>query len=213
MSIRMSSPITGFQQCHIRKIPCFNENASPKSPKKRVRIGGDIAFIYPSFQVLNMLKFFIILAFCKTKIITTLKSAGSSCEKNVSAKQYKTQKQARFQGKNEYQKRQGSTGFTQSQGQEKAFSKRRKEVYPLIPLFFKLNQLKSVILSKVFTLSRSEIIRGFGEFENILSSSLKIESGNLSAFLNFSDHNTGFPVKVGFLLSKKKLKNQPGATG
>jgi len=68
-------------------------------------------------------------------------------------------------------------------------------------------------LSKVFTLKRSEIIRGFGVFEEILSSSQKIESGSLSAFLNFSDINTGFPVKVGFLLSKKKLKNLLSVTG
>ncbi len=73
MSIRMSSPITGFQRTHLRKIHSFYENAPQNVTKKRVRIGGENAFIYPSFQVLNMLKFFIILAFCKTKIITTLK--------------------------------------------------------------------------------------------------------------------------------------------
>ena len=61
--------------------------------------------------------------------------------------------------------------------------------------------------SKVYTLARNEIIRGFGIFENLLKNSKKFESGSITGFVNISNDNTGFPVKVGFLLSKKKLKN------
>jgi hypothetical protein len=67
-------------------------------------------------------------------------------------------------------------------------------------------------LSKLFTLGRGEIIRGFGVFEEILSASVKLESKYVNAFLNFSDLKAGFPVKVGFLLSKKKLKNPLSVT-
>jgi hypothetical protein len=61
---------------------------------------------------------------------------------------------------------------------------------------------------KIYTLGRNEIIRGFGVFEEVLKSSKKFEEGNLTAFLNVSGDETGFPVKVGFLLSKKKLKKR-----
>ncbi len=67
-------------------------------------------------------------------------------------------------------------------------------------------------MKKIYTLGRSEIIRGFGVFEEILSKSLRLESQLINAFLNFSDSKTDFPVKVGFLISKKKLKNQPAVT-
>lgn len=60
---------------------------------------------------------------------------------------------------------------------------------------------------KIYTLGRSEIIRGFGSFENILSNGKRLEYGNLAAFFNVREEDSGFPVKVGFLLSKKKLKN------
>jgi hypothetical protein len=61
---------------------------------------------------------------------------------------------------------------------------------------------------KTYTLGRDEILRGYGVFEHILTNSVKINSGSLSAFLNICSKSieTGFPVKVGFLLSKKKLK-------
>ncbi|MCC6865370.1 MAG: hypothetical protein IT280_04345 [Ignavibacteria bacterium] len=62
-------------------------------------------------------------------------------------------------------------------------------------------------MNRIYTLKRNEIIRGFGVFEEILSSSFKIDSGSLNSFVNYSDDKTGFPVKVGFLISKKKLKN------
>jgi hypothetical protein len=62
-------------------------------------------------------------------------------------------------------------------------------------------------MNKLYTLSRSEIIRGFGRFEYILSNSARLESGYLKVFVNISGDSAGFPVKVGFLLSKKKLKN------
>ncbi len=62
-------------------------------------------------------------------------------------------------------------------------------------------------MKKIYTLGRSEIIRGFGVFEEILSNSIRLESKLINAFLNFSDSKTDFPVKVGFLISKKKLKN------
>lgn len=75
---------------------------------------------------------------------------------------------------------------------------------------------------KTYTLGRDEIVRGYGVFEYILTNSVKINSGSLSAFLNTSDKSveTGFPsspamasgIKVGFLLSKKKLKKLITAT-
>jgi hypothetical protein len=72
-------------------------------------------------------------------------------------------------------------------------------------------------LKKIYTLGRNEIIRGFGVFEEILQKSSRIESKLINAFLNFSDSETvrtvtDFPVKVGFLLSKKKLKNPAAVT-
>jgi len=66
---------------------------------------------------------------------------------------------------------------------------------------------------KIYTLSRDEIVRGFGAYEDILANSKKIEEENLTAFLNISQNDTGFPVKVGFLLSKKKLKKRMIETG
>jgi len=66
---------------------------------------------------------------------------------------------------------------------------------------------------KIYTLGRNEIIRGYGSFENILSNSKRLETGNLAAFLNVREEDSGFPVKVGFLLSKKKLKNHTIETG
>ena len=65
---------------------------------------------------------------------------------------------------------------------------------------------------KIYTLGRNEIIRGYGSFENILSKGKRLESGNLAAFFNVSEEVSGFPVKVGFLLSKKKLKNHTTGT-
>lgn len=65
----------------------------------------------------------------------------------------------------------------------------------------------------MYTLGRGEIIRGYGSFENVLTDSSKIQSGNLTAFVNKIDILTDFPVKVGFLLSKKKLKNLTIETG
>ncbi len=67
-------------------------------------------------------------------------------------------------------------------------------------------------MNKIYTLGRDEIVRGFGVFDEVLNDSLRIESGILAAFLNYSDIKTDFPVKVGFLLSKKKLKNPLHAT-
>ncbi len=67
-------------------------------------------------------------------------------------------------------------------------------------------------MNKIYTLGRDEIVRGFGVFDEVLNDSLRIESGILNAFLNYSDFKTDFPVKVGFLLSKKKLKNPLHAT-
>jgi hypothetical protein len=67
-------------------------------------------------------------------------------------------------------------------------------------------------VNKKFTLGRDEILRGYGLFEEILSESKRIECSNLTAFLNFSDLETGYTVKVGFLLSKKKLKKHTAVT-
>jgi hypothetical protein len=69
---------------------------------------------------------------------------------------------------------------------------------------------------KIYTLGRDEILRGYGVFEEILTNSTKAEQGSLSAFLNLNKTETevtaGFEVKVGFLLSKKKLKKRTSAT-
>jgi hypothetical protein len=74
--------------------------------------------------------------------------------------------------------------------------------------------------SKLYTLGRNEIIRGYGSFENVLANSKRIESGSVTAFVNvtgwptdFSQGDKNLPVKVGFLLSKKKLKNLTTGTG
>jgi len=56
------------------------------------------------------------------------------------------------------------------------------------------------------SIKRSEILRGFGVFEDILSNSKKFTYNNLVSFLNISNEKPDFPVQVGFLLSKKKLK-------
>jgi len=67
----------------------------------------------------------------------------------------------------------------------------------------------------LYTLKRSEIIRGYKSFEDILANSARFETGSLSAFVNsdpiVSDLNpaanqTAGSVKVGFLLSKKKFE-------
>ncbi|RPI15953.1 MAG: hypothetical protein EHM58_12845 [Ignavibacteriae bacterium] len=66
---------------------------------------------------------------------------------------------------------------------------------------------------KLYTLGKKEIIRGFKSFEYILTHCRKLEVNNLTAFINTEISNTDFPVKVGFLLSKKKLKNHTTVTG
>jgi hypothetical protein len=60
---------------------------------------------------------------------------------------------------------------------------------------------------KIYTLGRNEIIRGFRSFYNVLANNKKFVSGSITAFVNISEDFSDFPVKVGFLLSKKKLKN------
>jgi hypothetical protein len=60
---------------------------------------------------------------------------------------------------------------------------------------------------KIYTLGRNEIIRGFRSFESILSESTRFTSGNIAAFVKLNEGISDFPVKVGFLMSKKKLKN------
>lgn len=68
-----------------------------------------------------------------------------------------------------------------------------------------------------YTLSRSEIIRGFGSFEGILASGKRFENAHLAAFVNSEipllnhavlsgENKYSTPVRVGFILSKKKLK-------
>jgi hypothetical protein len=66
---------------------------------------------------------------------------------------------------------------------------------------------------KLYTLGKNEIIRGFKSFENILTNCRKLEVNNLTAFINKDNSTADFPVKVGFLLSKKKLKNHTTVTG
>jgi hypothetical protein len=63
------------------------------------------------------------------------------------------------------------------------------------------------------SLKRSEILRGFGVFENILLNSKKFSFNRLIAHLGYSEDMTDFPVKAGFMLSKKKLKKHTIETG
>jgi hypothetical protein len=56
-------------------------------------------------------------------------------------------------------------------------------------------------------------LRGFGVFEDILSNSKKVVQSSLIAYVNLCQDSAGFPVKVGFLLSKKKLKKLTIGTG
>ena len=69
-------------------------------------------------------------------------------------------------------------------------------------------QDKQTHLKKIYTLSRSEIIRGFNVFQEILSGSQKVTYKKLTAYINYTDVDPGFSVKAGFLISKKKLKKQ-----
>ena len=66
---------------------------------------------------------------------------------------------------------------------------------------------------KVYTLGREEVLRGHGVFEHILANCTKLETGAIAAFLNIYTDDTALPVKVGFLLSKKKLKKLTTVTG
>ena len=70
---------------------------------------------------------------------------------------------------------------------------------------------------KLYTLGRDEIIRGFGSFEKILAGGRRFEIDCITAFvsreipvLNSSEFSGEAgnitPVRVGFILSKKKLK-------
>jgi hypothetical protein len=69
------------------------------------------------------------------------------------------------------------------------------------------------LTGKIYTLSRGEVIRGYGSFERILKNCTKIDAGLVNAFVSKCDARADFRVKVGFLLSKKKLKNLTSATG
>jgi len=60
---------------------------------------------------------------------------------------------------------------------------------------------------KIYNLGRNEIIRGFGSFDSVLAKGLRVEAGHIAAFFEVSESKSDFPVKVGFLMSKKKLKN------
>jgi len=63
------------------------------------------------------------------------------------------------------------------------------------------------------SLKRNEILRGYGVFEDILSNSKKFTFNNLVSFINIPNEKPDFPVQVGFLLSKKKLKKLTTGTG
>jgi hypothetical protein len=62
-------------------------------------------------------------------------------------------------------------------------------------------------------LKRNEILRGFGVIEEVLANSRKITSEDLTAHLNFTDNAERIPVKVGFVVSKKKLEKLTTGTG
>jgi RNase P protein component len=65
----------------------------------------------------------------------------------------------------------------------------------------------SALTNRINTLKRSEIIRGFRSFEQVLQNSKKIDNCDISAYLNICKEISEPLVKVGFLVSKKKLKN------
>ena len=60
---------------------------------------------------------------------------------------------------------------------------------------------------KRYTLNKSEIIRGFRSFEMILHNSKNLEYDDITAYMNIIQGPSVPPVKVGFPVSKKKLKN------
>jgi len=69
-------------------------------------------------------------------------------------------------------------------------------------------------LTKILnSLKRTEILRGYGVFEEVLSNSRRFSFNNLILYAGYSGELTEFPVKVGFLLSKKKLKKLTIGTG
>ena len=74
-------------------------------------------------------------------------------------------------------------------------------------------------LTRRFTLGKEEILRGYGVFEEVLNNSEKLGTKFLTAFvrkdtgINTAADVTNVPnVRVGFLLSKKKLKEPSTAT-
>ncbi|HRE41013.1 MAG TPA: ribonuclease P protein component [Ignavibacteria bacterium] len=59
------------------------------------------------------------------------------------------------------------------------------------------------------TLPKIEIIKGFEKFKNVIFKSRKISTENFKVYLNLEllkDCPPDFPVKVGFLISKKHFK-------
>jgi ribonuclease P protein component len=64
----------------------------------------------------------------------------------------------------------------------------------------------SALTNRINTLKRSEIIRGFRSFEQVLQNSRKIDNCDISAYLNICKEISEPLVKVGFLVSKKKIK-------
>ncbi len=70
--------------------------------------------------------------------------------------------------------------------------------------------------NKRFTLGKAEILRGYGAFEEVLNDSQKLGTKFLTAFVSsnliLKTGTTNVNVRVGFLLSKKKLKKLTTAT-
>jgi RNase P protein component len=62
-------------------------------------------------------------------------------------------------------------------------------------------------VSKIYSLPKTEILRGYKVFENILKNSLIFQSEFITAYLNLNENQSESPVTVGFLVSKKKSKN------
>lgn len=67
---------------------------------------------------------------------------------------------------------------------------------------------------KIYSLKRSEILRGFRSFDKIFEKSKKFYGENIIVYVQSAKHdNNNFPVKAGFFISKKKLKNRTSGIG
>ncbi len=74
-------------------------------------------------------------------------------------------------------------------------------------------QIYKKLTKKKYTLGKDEIMRGYKSFDRVYEKSARLENGNVAARYQLCQSSTAYPVRVGFLLSKKKLKNPATGTG